>query len=93
MVCDRNGLMLPKNNAGLCVLPLFGTLMLINRKPDLKKKNIGQCRVYFLTIGTKWYEIDIILQEYNPEARHCCRGLVLLKCESTTGPHKGSLAH
>lgn len=43
--------------------------------------------------------MDILLQEYNSEARnftearHCCGGLVVLKCESTTGPHKGSLAH
>lgn len=43
--------------------------------------------------------MDILLQEYNSEARnftearHCCEGLVVLKCESTTGPHKGSLAH
>lgn len=40
MVCDRNGLILPKKNAGLYVLPLFGTLMLINRKPDFLKKTL-----------------------------------------------------
>lgn len=58
-----------------------------------------ECIFFFLTIRTKWYEMDILLQEYNSEvrnfteARHCCGGLVVLKCESTTGPHKGSLAH
>lgn len=78
------------------VLPLFGTLMLINRKPDFKKN--GQYRLFFfLAIGTKWYKIDIILQEYNPGARK-------LFPEASTAvegwsycevnhPHKGSRAH
>lgn len=98
MVCDQNGLILPKNNAGLCVLPLFGTLMLINWKPDLKKKTLVNIEcIFFLTIGTKWYEIDIILQEYNlgarklfPEASTAVEGWSYC---NVNRPHKGSRAH